>query len=107
MYEFDEPPALNVQHMRDLSLHVAKPPPSDELRKVLQRLEEEQLRGERRSESEQLRYMMVLLLVTLNGRDELSWIPWWEISDVTQVEGNNCEGAMTRRWAEAEMEVIG
>lgn len=106
MYEVDDPPALNVQH-RGASPHAPDAPPSVALRYVWHRLAEEQLRGELRRVSEQLRYKMVLLLVTLKGRELLSWIPWWEKSSVTQVEGSKREGAMTRRWDEAEMDVIG
>ncbi|PON37360.1 hypothetical protein PanWU01x14_320810 [Parasponia andersonii] len=103
MYDVDDPPALNVQHS-GASPHA---PPEVALRYAWHRLAAEQLSGELRRVWEQLRYRMVLLLVTLKGREGLSWIPWWEISDVTQVEGSRREGAMTRRWVEAEMEVIG
>lgn len=106
MYEVEDPPALNVQQS-GASRHASDAPPEVALRYTWHRLAEEQLSGERRRVSEQLRYMMVLLLVTLKGSEELSWMPWWEISDVTQVEGSNREGAMTRRWVEAEMDVIG
>jgi hypothetical protein len=64
---------------------------------VWQRLAEEQLSGDRRRLSEQLRYMMVLLLVTLKGSESLSWMPWWTISDVTQVLDWKLEGLITNR----------
>jgi hypothetical protein len=74
---------------------------------VWQRLVEVQLSGEERRRVVQLRYMMVLLLVMLKGREEFIWMPRVERSCVTQVLGRKGEGWMTKRWIWGEMDVIG
>lgn len=74
--------------------------------KLWQRLVDEQFNGELRSVVVQLRYMMVLLLVILKGRELFIWIPMVEISDVTQVLGTKLEGWMTNRWMSGVMVVM-
>lgn len=74
--------------------------------KLWQRLVDEQFNGELRSVVVQLRYMMVLLLVILKGRELFIWIPMVEISDVTQVLATKLEGWMTNRWMSGVMVVM-
>lgn len=70
-----------------------------------QRLVDVQFKGDLRRESEQLRYMIVLLLVTLKGKDELSWTPSVERSAVTQVLLllMKLAGRITKRWVSGVM----
>jgi len=72
-----------------------------------QRLLEEQLSGDPRREGVQLRYMIVLSPVMLNGAVWLSWTPVVEISSVTQVLGRKLDGWITRRCDWGLIDVIG
>lgn len=72
MYEFDDPPARNVQHSGAAS-HAAAP--LEPLMYEWHKLVDEQFNGERRSESVQLKYRIVFPLVTLKGKLLFSRIP--------------------------------
>ncbi len=83
IYAVEDPPVLNVQHNR-ASLHGATVPLLS-LAYTWHRLVDVQFNGERSKLSVQLKYKIVLLLVTLKGSELLSWTPWWIISDATHV----------------------
>lgn len=68
-----------------------------------------QFNGDLKSDSEQLRYMIVFPLVMLKGKVESSWRPWEETSAVTQVLLllRKFGGRILNRWMVGEMEIIG
>ena len=104
MYDVVDPPARKVQQIGSPPHAAASPLP---LTYEWHRLAAEQFKGEFRSVVVQLRYMMVLLLVMLKGREPFIWMPRVERSSVTQVLGRKLEGWITNRWVSGVMAVIG